>query len=170
MHAMTIAPGSTLCRMDSPVGELLLTGQDEVLTGVFVADHVRCPDRAGFPEDDSVLQLARSQLEEYFAGRRRRFDVEIRLAGTPFQRRVWEELERIPFGESISYGELAARVGSPKAVRAVGSANGRNPVSIVIPCHRVIGTTGHVSGYGWGPERKTWLLGHETEVVRRAKQ
>jgi methylated-DNA-[protein]-cysteine S-methyltransferase len=100
----------------------------------------------------------REQLAEYFAGERREFDVPMQLAGTAFQRRVWEELVRIPYGTTITYAELARRVGRPTAVRAVGAANGRNPISILVPCHRVIGADGKLTGYGGGVERKQWLL------------
>lgn len=107
----------------------------------------------------------RRQLEEYFAGERREFDVPVKLGGTEFQGRVWEELTRIPFGKTISYVELARRVGQPTASRAVGSANGRNPVSIIVPCHRVVGADGKLTGYGGGVERKEWLIGMESRVV-----
>ncbi|HEY2249817.1 MAG TPA: methylated-DNA--[protein]-cysteine S-methyltransferase [Planctomycetaceae bacterium] len=104
------------------------------------------------------------QLTEYFAGRLQKFDVCLAPAGTPFQKKVWQELCRIPFGVSISYGELARRIGQPTASRAVGMANGRNPISIIIPCHRVIGANGTLTGYGGGIERKKWLLEHESLV------
>jgi methylated-DNA-[protein]-cysteine S-methyltransferase len=103
----------------------------------------------------------REQLDAYFAGELGAFDLDVDPQGTPFQRRVWDELRRIPFGETISYSELARRLGDPKLVRAVGVANGRNPISIVIPCHRVIGADGSLVGYGGGLERKRWLLEHE---------
>ena len=109
---------------------------------------------APFPE-------ARAQLEDYFAGRRRTFDLPLAPVGTPFQRRVWEALREIPYGETVSYGVLAARLGQPGAGRAVGLANGQNPISIVIPCHRVIGAGGALTGYGGGLERKRWLLALE---------
>jgi methylated-DNA-[protein]-cysteine S-methyltransferase len=101
------------------------------------------------------------QLEEYFAGSRREFDLTLHLEGTPFQRRVWAALREIPYGATLSYGELARRIDKPKASRAVGLANGRNPISILVPCHRVIGTNGSLTGYGGGLDRKRWLLAHE---------
>ena len=103
----------------------------------------------------------REQLDAYFAGELETFDLDLDPHGTPFQQRVWDELTRIPYGETISYSELAHRLGDPKLVRAVGLANGRNPISIVIPCHRVIGADGSLVGYGGGLERKRWLLEHE---------
>jgi methylated-DNA-[protein]-cysteine S-methyltransferase len=110
---------------------------------------------------DAVLRAVSGQLEEYFAGERRAFDLPVRLAGSAFQRRVWEALSGIGYGETISYGELARRIGRPGAARAVGLANGRNPVSIVVPCHRVIGSGGALTGYGGGLERKARLLALE---------
>jgi methylated-DNA-[protein]-cysteine S-methyltransferase len=111
--------------------------------------------------DDRWFADIVEQLKDYFAGGLTRFDVPLELAGTDFQRRVWSELQRIPYGETISYGELARRLGQPAAVRAVGLANGRNPIAIVVPCHRVIGADGSLTGYGGGLERKAWLLDHE---------
>jgi methylated-DNA-[protein]-cysteine S-methyltransferase len=108
--------------------------------------------------DDGALAAVRLQLEEYFAGRRTSFEVPVAPAGTPFQQRVWDELQRIGYGETVSYGELAARIGRPGCARAAGSANGANPVSIVIPCHRVIGANGSLTGYGGGIEAKRYLL------------
>lgn len=140
----------------SPIGDIRLTTDGEALTGLFMAPH---PDQ---PECDvdggAVLDDVISQLDAYFAGRRQTFDITLRPNGTPFQLRVWEELSRIPYGETISYGELARRVGSPNAFRAVGQANGRNPISIVVPCHRVIGADGRIAGYGGGVDRKRFLL------------
>ena len=102
-----------------------------------------------------------AQLDAYFAGELTTFDIEVNLIGTPFQMVVWAHLREIPYGETISYGELARRVGNPNASRAVGLANGRNPVAIIVPCHRVIGANGSLTGYGGGLERKSWLLEHE---------
>ena len=151
-------------RMESPVGELLLTADDKALTGIYFDDgrdhHVIEDDwkeRATLP----VLKDARQQLEEYFAGRREEFDLPLAPKGTPFQRRVWKALERIPYGETQSYGEIARKIGKPKAVRAVGAANGANPLSVVVPCHRVIGTDGSLTGYGGGLPRKRALLALE---------
>ena len=113
------------------------------------------------PRDDTVLPALQEQLAAYFARDLKEFDVQLAVSGTPFQQRVWAALATIPYGETWSYRELAEAVGNPKAVRAVGLANGRNPVSIVVPCHRVIGADGSLTGYGGGLERKSWLLDHE---------
>jgi len=140
--------------MESPVGELLLTAEGGVLTGVwFAGSH-----EATGPRDDLALQAARGQLEAYFAGNLRVFDLPLALAGTSFQQRVWQEIGRLAYGTTVSYGELARRLGTPRSVRAVAGATGRNPLAIVIPCHRVIGADGSLTGYGGGLERKRWLL------------
>lgn len=150
--------------IDSPIGRLLLTAQDEALTGIHL-DEARAPAPAeqGWILDATAAPLpaAVRQLEEYFCGRRREFDLPLRLRGTEFQRRVWARLLDIRYGETLSYGQLAARVGNPNASRAVGLANGRNPIPILVPCHRVIGADGSLTGYGGGLERKRWLLAHE---------
>jgi methylated-DNA-[protein]-cysteine S-methyltransferase len=109
----------------------------------------------------------RRQLDEYFDGRRTVFTVPLRLVGTPFQVAVWEALLQVPYGATTTYGDLAARLGRPTASRAVGAANGRNPVSVIVPCHRLVGADGGLTGYGWGVERKAWLLAHEQAVRRR---
>jgi methylated-DNA-[protein]-cysteine S-methyltransferase len=114
--------------------------------------------------DDSAFTEACGQLDEYFAGERTEFDLPLNPAGTPFQRRVWDALKTIPYGEIRSYGEIAEQIGRPGAARAVGLANGRNPISIVVPCHRVIGASGALTGYGGGLERKQYLLDLETRV------
>jgi O-6-methylguanine DNA methyltransferase len=146
----------------SPLGPLLLTGRDGRLTGLYLAAHERCRrPEADWVEDEAPFKDVAQQLDEYFAGERRTFDVDLDLVGTPFQVEVWRALCDIPFGETASYGELARRIGRPAAVRAVGAANGRNPVSIIVPCHRVIGADGSLTGYGWGTENKRWLLDHE---------
>lgn len=148
--------------VDSPLGPLLLAGRDGALTGLYLGSHERCPQPdPAWSEDPAPFAGVAAQLEEYFAGTRTRFDVEVDLVGTPFQVEVWQALEKIPYGETISYGELARRIERPAAMRAVGSANGRNPVSIIVPCHRVIGADGNLTGYGWGVDRKVWLLDHE---------
>ena len=148
----------------SPLGRISLCGTEGGLTGIFMEEHRHGPDeltRAGWQRDDGRFTGAVQQLSEYFAGQRRTFDVAVdreALGGTPFQRRIWTALDAIPYGETISYGELARRIGQPAAVRAVGLANGRNPLSIVVPCHRVVGTGGALTGYGGGTARKRWLL------------
>ena len=120
---------------------------------------------AGSIEDDAVLRGVRDQLGEYFAGRRRLFDIPLALEGTPFQQRVWNALCEIPYGETISYGELARRIGHPSAVRAVGLANGSNPIAIIVPCHRVIGANGTLTGYGGGLPTKARLLDLERGIT-----
>ncbi|MGQ0618512.1 MAG: methylated-DNA--[protein]-cysteine S-methyltransferase [Panacagrimonas sp.] len=146
-------------RMPSPIGELLLVGEGDALVGLYMIE--RKNDPALGLCDDARLSVARQQLEAYFAGRRTSFELELRPMGTDFQRKVWAALREIPFGETISYGELARRIGQPSASRAVGLANGQNPISIIVPCHRVIGANGSLTGYGGGIERKRWLLAHE---------
>ncbi len=153
--------------LETPIGWLRLRGTKRGLTGIFMENHRHGPEAAdqnGWCREDRLFTAVREQLAGYFAGRRTTFDVPIdheALGGTPFQRRVWQELEKIPFGVTISYGELARRIGQPAAVRAVGLANGRNPISIIVPCHRVIGANGTLTGYGGGLERKRWLLEFE---------
>ena len=112
-------------------------------------------------ECGAAFTAVRKQLAEYFAGARQQFDVPLKLTGTPFQKRVWQELVRIPFGTTISYAQLAQRIGKPTAARAVGHANGRNPISIIVPCHRVIGADGKLTGYAGGVNNKQWLLAWE---------
>jgi methylated-DNA-[protein]-cysteine S-methyltransferase len=158
----------------SPIGPLRLAATARGLSAIYMDAHRHAPDdvapnwRALGVEDAAqarILDATRTQLDEYFAGERTVFDVPLDVEGTTFQRQVWHALCDIAYGETISYGELARRIGSPKAVRAVGLANGRNPVSIVVPCHRVIGADGSMTGYGGGIERKVFLLGHEGRIV-----
>jgi len=146
--------------VDSPIGPLTLVADDGALVGVYMAEHRHRPIIDG-PRDDTVLPAAREQLEAYFRRDLKDFDLPLKVKGSPFQQEVWAALRTIPYGESWSYGQLAAAVGRPLAARAVGLANGRNPVSIVIPCHRVVGSNGSLTGYGGGLERKRWLLDHE---------
>ncbi len=159
------APGAPIVytEVDSPLGAVLLVGRAGALAGLYLADHGRSPvPGPDWRRDDGALRAVERQLGEYFAGRRAAFDVELDLTGTPFQLRVWEQLRAIPYGHTISYGELARRIGQPTASRAVGMANGRNPVSIVVPCHRVVAADGGLGGYGWGTDRKAWLLALES--------
>lgn len=145
--------------VDSPVGPLHLVARDGVLCRLSMQGQRHAPDPAEpGGRGDSALPEARAQLAAYFAGDLRAFDLPLHLEGTPFQRRVWAALCEIPYGQTVSYGELAARVGSPGASRAVGLANGRNPIAIVVPCHRVIAADGTLGGYGGGLERKRHLL------------
>ncbi len=144
---------------DSPVGTLLLAGDTDALRLIeFERDGRPSPIRQGWIEDRTPFADVELQLEQYFAGRLKEFELELGPQGTEFQQQVWKRLCEIPYGETISYGELAVRVGNPKASRAVGAANGRNPLSIVIPCHRVIGSTGKLTGFGGGLEVKKRLL------------
>lgn len=162
--------------MPSPVGQLVLTATDEGLTGVlFESNRHASPrlaewDRIGAGDADDAarsLAAARAQLEEYFAGTRRVFDLPLAPNGTPFQRRVWLALREIPFGATTTYGAIARRLGDPKSVRAIGAANGRNPIPIIVPCHRVIGADGSLIGFGGGLERKQWLLTHERPAAEQ---
>jgi methylated-DNA-[protein]-cysteine S-methyltransferase len=145
---------------DSPIGELLLVGDGETLAGLYTCEHVRRPVEVG-ERDDAAFASALEQLEQYFDGDRRDFDLALAAPGTDFQHRVWDELRRIDYGSTSSYAEIAERMGNSKAVRAVGAANGRNPISIVVPCHRVIGSDGTLTGYAGGLAAKEWLLRHE---------
>ena len=161
----TITGQHTVFRLiDSPVGPLKLVARNEGLVAIlWVQDR---PGRVPLGEmdwagNDPVLDETERQLRDYFAGTRRRFDLPLAFAGTDFQRRVWFALLTIPFGETRSYGQLAEQLGDLKAVRAVGAANGRNPISIIAPCHRVIGSRGELTGFAGGLETKAWLLGHE---------
>ncbi|MFF0726412.1 methylated-DNA--[protein]-cysteine S-methyltransferase [Streptomyces sp. NPDC004134] len=151
--------------VDSPVGPLTLVAEDDSLTGLYMTDqrHRPADETFGTPADpeDPPFAAAAVQLAAYFAGERTDFDLPLHLSGTPFQQRVWEQLRQIPYGETISYGELAERVGNPAASRAVGMANGRNPVGIIVPCHRVVGANGSLTGYGGGIDRKKQLLALE---------
>ncbi|MGH7584656.1 MAG: methylated-DNA--[protein]-cysteine S-methyltransferase [Gemmatimonadales bacterium] len=164
---------TTYITMASPVGELLLTAGPTGLTRVWFDTRagVQAGGRAdvepgwgrsaGSGPAAEVLAAAQTQLEEYFAGTRTRFNLPLRPDGSSFQQQVWARLREIPFGTTISYSELARRTGDPSAVRAVGGANARNPLPIVVPCHRVIGADGSLTGFGGGIERKRWLLTHE---------
>jgi len=150
--------------IESPIGRLLLSSDGEAITGLYMdTPDQPLPDSAGWVRDAAAgaLPQAIRQLGEYFTGSRQEFTLPLRAQGTTFQRRVWDALTEIPYGVTWSYGELARRVDNPNASRAVGLANGRNPISIVVPCHRVIGANGTLTGYGGGLERKRWLLVHE---------
>jgi methylated-DNA-[protein]-cysteine S-methyltransferase len=159
--------------MPSPLGPLLLVKNDRGLTGVYLQPHVGAPSpEREWRADPSRFVRERVQLAEYFAGARTRFDLDLAPEGTPFQRRVWDALCAIPYGETTTYGALAASLGRSRAARAVGAANARNPLSIVIPCHRVIGAGGGLTGYAGGVARKQWLLAHEaaSHVAVHAKE
>ena len=148
-------------QMPSPLGPLYLVATTEALTGVYWR-----PQTAALLEDldlqeASILRAAQTQLAEYFLGKRKLFDLPLSPRGTDFQMRVWSELAKIPYGETATYKDIAIRIQNEKGVRAVGLANGRNPISIFIPCHRVIGSSGKLTGYAGGLENKTFLIGLE---------
>jgi len=148
--------------IDSPYGPLTLVADDGVLCGLYMTDQRHRPPQETFGEPDDVWSKeAEDQLMAYFEGELKEFTLEVRLHGTAFQRTVWEQLRRIPHGETRTYGELADALGNPKASRAVGLANGRNPIGIIVPCHRVVGADGSLTGYGGGLERKQRLLDFE---------
>jgi methylated-DNA-[protein]-cysteine S-methyltransferase len=142
---------------ESPIGPLEVAGTEEGILSIEFSERSAVP--AGRPAP--CLKECFRQLEEYFAGRRRAFTLRLDLRGTPFQKRVWSELLKVPFGRTVAYRDIAAALGNPRSTRAVGGANHRNPVSIVVPCHRVIGADGGLTGYGGGLRRKEWLLAHE---------
>ncbi|WP_462418562.1 methylated-DNA--[protein]-cysteine S-methyltransferase [Kytococcus sp. Marseille-QA3725] len=153
--------------LETPVGPVTLVGTGEVLEGVYWPDHRPAPDRSTFgPEDPTALTAAAEQLTEYFAGRRTAFDLTTDAHGTAFQEAVWEQLCAIPVGETRTYGQIAAAIGNPRAVRAVGAANSRNPLSVVVPCHRVVSASGSAHGYAGSVETKEWLLAHEQGAGR----
>lgn len=146
-------------RIDSPLGQLLLVARGATLVAIDLPAAKRSVQpRPDWREDRAALAPIARQLDQYFAGRRREFDLAVAPAGTPFQQAVWAELRRIPYGITASYGEIAGRIGRPAASRAVGAANGRNPIPIVIPCHRVIGRDGSLTGFGGGIDAKRHLL------------
>ncbi|WP_405437225.1 methylated-DNA--[protein]-cysteine S-methyltransferase [Streptomyces avidinii] len=151
--------------VDSPYGPLTLVATDGVLSGLYMTGQRHRPAEESFGErvavEEAPFPEVVRQLAAYFAGERTDFDLPLRLEGTDFQRSVWDQLVRIPYGETWSYGELAARLGKPNASRAVGLANGKNPVGIIVPCHRVIGASGGMTGYGGGVDRKVRLLAFE---------
>jgi methylated-DNA-[protein]-cysteine S-methyltransferase len=151
--------------IDSPLGPLLLTMADGLLTGVIPAQQKPIADISTASIGDAgPFARVIDQLQEYFSGERREFDVPLRLVGTAFQRLVWEKLKNIPFGTTTTYGEIARRIGNPNAVRAVGLANGRNPIPIIVPCHRVIGADGRLTGYSGGLRNKSLLLDLESRA------
>ncbi|MEI6742564.1 MAG: methylated-DNA--[protein]-cysteine S-methyltransferase [bacterium] len=159
---------AVMVQMNSPIGNLLLSASPLGLTGVqFENDIVErfvvanSFSKAELKQATDFVHVVEQQLKAYFARQRTVFEVELDLRGTAFQVDVWKSLARIPYGETTSYGQQAKWVGRPAAVRAVGGANGRNPVAIVLPCHRVVGANGSLTGFGGGLERKTWLLDHE---------
>ena len=164
---------TTFTRFPSPVGELILTASETALKGVFFpVRRNRSAPEAGWVEDDgrgpagALLAAVRRQLTEYFEGTRTTFDLPLDGTGSTFERRVWDLLRTIPYGATTSYGALARRLGDPRATRAVGAANGKNPIPIIVPCHRVLGARGELTGFGGGLDRKRWLLEHEGALLR----
>jgi methylated-DNA-[protein]-cysteine S-methyltransferase len=162
------------CYVESPIGRLMLTTDGTALTGLYMNLYRNKPSKLPGLGDDWIqnatidpLPAAARQLKEYFAGKRRDFDLPLSMEGTEFQQSVWRELTKIPFGETRSYGQLAKRLNNPNGSRAVGLANGRNPIAIIVPCHRVIGADGSLTGFGGGIERKEWLLTHEGQPGTR---
>jgi methylated-DNA-[protein]-cysteine S-methyltransferase len=145
--------------IDSPIGELLLLGDGHALRGLYMQEG-RKPKAiaAGWQSSAASFEDLQAQIAEYFAGERTTFQTTLVMDGNPFERQVWRALQDIPYGETVSYGEIARRLGQPQAARAVGLANGRNPISVIVPCHRVIGADGGLTGYGGGLERKRLLL------------
>lgn len=154
--------------IDTPIGELTLVGRDGVLAGLYMPDHSHPPNPASLgsrvPVGEGFAEV-QAQLGEYFAGSRTSFDLELDPQGSEFQKRVWALLVQIPYGQTRSYGELAEELGDAKLTRAVGAANGRNPISIIVPCHRVVASSGALTGYAGGLERKQFLLDLESPAT-----
>lgn len=151
---------------ESPIQQLMLTSDGEALTGLRMVEHRHAPEMTEAWKLDNKAKPfaeAKRQLEAYFKGKLTEFDLPLNMPGTDFQKTVWQELQKIPFGVTMSYGEMARHIGNPNGARAVGAANGRNPISIIVPCHRLIGSTGKLTDYGGGLARKNWLLAHESQ-------
>ncbi|MEL7356141.1 MAG: methylated-DNA--[protein]-cysteine S-methyltransferase [Cyanobacteria bacterium J06648_10] len=150
--------------IESPVGELLLTGDERSLTGLYLKGQKHFPtmdDSWQKAPELAIFTQTERQLVEYFNHKRETFDLSLAPQGTPFQTQVWQRLHHIPFGVTTSYGQLAQEIGKPGAAQAVGAANGRNPISIIVPCHRVVAANGDLTGYAGGIDKKQWLLRHE---------
>jgi methylated-DNA-[protein]-cysteine S-methyltransferase len=176
MTARTPAAPRSHTVIDSPVGPITLVAAGAALAGLYLSAQRHAPGPAAFGAREPAglagsgpLAEAARQLGEYFAGSRTEFDLELSMAGTAFQQRVWKELQAVGYGETITYGQLADRIGQPTASRAVGLANGRNPVSIIVGCHRVVGADGSLTGYGGGLDRKQYLLALEQRVSGRTR-
>ena len=161
------AEAVVFCTVASPIGELLLARSDAGLRGLWVGDE-RAPD-ASWEADDRPFAAVKGELDAYFAGDLREFSFALAPPGTPFQQAVWAALQEIPYGTTTAYAALAAGIGRPTAIRAVGAANGANPLSVIVPCHRVIGSDGSLTGYGGGLPAKRWLLDHEAHHACRAR-
>jgi len=150
-------------QMPSPLGLIEIAASDQGIHAILFVDTSSAPSST----DQPLLQQCQLQLQQYFAGERQQFDLPLAATGTGFQQQVWQALCQIDYGQTCSYSAIAARLNNPKAVRAVGAANGRNPLSIVVPCHRVIGANGSLTGYAGGLDRKRWLLAHEQQSRQR---
>jgi methylated-DNA-[protein]-cysteine S-methyltransferase len=170
MNIATCCGATYYSHIECPLGQVCIQGDGQFITGLYLPLHKgwKGPD-ATWQQSDAPFATARKQLAEYFAGERQQFDLPLQLQGTSFQQRVWRELMNIPFGATITYAELARRVGQPTASRAVGAANGRNPISIIVPCHRVIGASGKLTGYAGGVDKKEWLLAWERRTIAESE-
>jgi methylated-DNA-[protein]-cysteine S-methyltransferase len=167
MSSQTATYPTQFTLLDSPIGELLLIGNGRAMTGLYFQNHQHPPKRdASWQQEAEPFQEAIGQLNQYFAGELKEFSLTLAPSGTEFQRAVWTELRSIPFGERRTYGQLAAAMNKPTASRAVGAAIGRNPISILIPCHRVVGTDGSLTGFAGGLDRKKALLEREQTPAR----
>ena len=173
--SMSSTPSYFRTTMPSPIGELTIVANDDAIIAIdFDGDSGHVAALGGVdphdvaPDEHAPLAAAVGQLTEYFAGERLAFDLPLAAAGTAFQHQAWEALVRIPFGETVSYGEQASMLGDKNKARAVGAANGRNPIPIVVPCHRVVGSNGHLTGFAGGLDTKAWLLDHEFKVRANA--
>lgn len=144
---------------DTPLGLMEVTATQNSVKSIYFVESAK-PIRS-----NSVTQITKVQLGEYFAGTRTFFELPLDAEGTDFQKTVWQELVKIPSGQTCTYGDIAKKIGNPKGMRAVGLANGKNPMTIVVPCHRVIGANGKLTGYAFGTERKAWLLNHEADTL-----
>jgi methylated-DNA-[protein]-cysteine S-methyltransferase len=170
MSEVPVSAGTaTHTTIRSSLGDLTVVGRDGSVTGLYFPHHWHRPDQAGFGQDrDDGFDAVRRQLEEYLAGERRDFDLPVETAGSPFQERVWHLLRQIPYGATVSYGELSRKLGGGVTAQEVGGAVGRNPVSVIIPCHRVVGASGGLTGYAGGLRRKRILLDLEQDVAGRS--
>lgn len=150
--------------INTPIGFIEISGDEDGLVSVLFMDSEDCTVSAYIPRE---LKVAVEQLQEYFEGKREKFSLKLSPKGTDFQKRVWKQLQEIPFGKTLNYQQMANQLGDPKLIRAAASANGKNPISIIIPCHRVIGSDGSLTGYAGGLHRKKWLLKHESPVKQQ---
>lgn len=156
--------------VDSPLGQLRIFARDHLIVAIHLPTQANAPElQSKLDSRDPLLRKAAAQLDAWFAGRRQTFDLPLAAAGTGFQRSVWSALQSIPFGETRSYSQLAIDLGRPQACRAVGAANGRNPIPIVVPCHRVVGQDGSLTGYAGGLAAKRWLLAHEARLAQERR-